>query len=197
MSAGASLLALPLMAQSGRDPKREADTTKTAGMSGMSGMMSMMRDCPMMAAMTHGPAAALARRKALRLTADQVQRLEVARERAQVGERPAMDSMSLLHDRFKTLVEAEEFSEATVRALFERMGVLNAEMGVSMLRARHDTRVILSAEQRQQLDAGAKGMMGMSGAGCPMMPEPSHWSGATPPNDHHGSMMVAKPAKQP
>lgn len=171
------LAAGPVQAQQSATT-RGSDTTGM-GMGRMMGMMGMMNDCPMMAAVTQGPAAALERRKALALTADQVRKLEAARARETAAERPAMDSMRVLHDRLAPLADAPQFDDGGVRAVFERMGALHADMGVAMLRARHEAREVLTPEQRQKLAAAGTdttgmpgmmgGMMGSGGTHCPMM----------------------------
>ena len=172
------LAAGPVHAQQSATP-RGSDTTGM-GMGRMMGMMGMMQGCPMMVAMTQGPGVALERRKALALTADQVRQLEAVRARETAAERPAMDSMRVLHDRLAPLADAPQFDDAGVRAVFERMGALHADMGVAMLRARHEAREVLTPEQRQKLAAAGTdmkgsmsgmmgGMMGSGGTHCPMM----------------------------
>lgn len=185
---GSMLVAGPITAQQ-IAPRRGADTTDSMSAmsrSGMMGMMSMMHDCPMMTAMAQSPAAALDRRKALGLTADQVRQLEEVRAREAAVAQLAMDSMRVLHDRLASLADAPQFDEGGVRAVFERMGALHTDVGVAMLRARHEARAVLTPQQRQKLAAESAGMKGMpmngisgamggmmgSGSGgtqCPMM----------------------------
>lgn len=134
------------------------------GMSDMSGMMNMMGDCPMMQSMAEGPAAALKHRDSLRLSDAQVQRLEAIQARSAAAHRPAMERMKPLHDEINGLAGPGQFDEAAARRVFTRMGALHTEMNVAMLRARHETRETLTADQRTQLGrlgGGMKGMMGM------------------------------------
>ncbi len=141
---------------------------------GMGGMMSMMRDCPMMGAVAQGPDAALKHRQELGLTAAQVQRLESLSQEASPASGQAMERMQALHRDIRQASEGHQFDERAVRAAFERMGALHTDMGVSMLRAQHQTRQILNADQRaklQELGGGMMGMQGMMGMmeNCPMM----------------------------
>lgn len=146
----------------------------SGGMGGMMGMMSMMKDCPMMGAMSQGPQAALEHRKELGLTADQVQRLEALQKSAQPVHMQMMGQMQAIHQEIAQAISGERFDEAAARAAFERMGPLHTEMGLSMLRAQHQTQQILTAAQRarlQELGGGRMGMQGMMGMmkDCPMM----------------------------
>lgn len=156
------LVAGPVGAQQSAPP-RGADTT------GMEMMGMMMNDCPMMTAMTQGPAATLDRRKALALTEDQVRQLEAARARETAAAQPAMDSMRVLHDRLAPLADAPQFDESRVRAVFERMGGLHADMGVAVLRARYEARAVLTPVQRQKLADTSAGMKDMNGMMSGMM----------------------------
>lgn len=179
------------------------------GMAGMMRMMGVMNDCPMMTATAPGPAAALERRKALGLTEEQVRQLEAARARQIAATRPAMDSMRVLNAHLAPLAEASTFDESRVRAVFERMGMLHADMGLAMLRARHEARTVLTPEQRKKLtdaSTGANGMSGMKGlmkgmmggtmspgaAGhCPMM---QGMTKGAAPADHQDHVMGANPS---
>ena len=162
------------------------------GMPGMS-MDSTMVGCPTMSAMAAGPAAALEQRQELGLSADQVDRLEALGKQSADAGGAAMAQMKAVHDQAKAATGGDELDEAAARAAFRRMGELHADMAVAMLKARADTRAVLTPEQRTRLEAlGAKGMgmmrgmmgggmmkggMGMGGmmgmmghmGGCPMM----------------------------
>ncbi|HEV2150077.1 MAG TPA: Spy/CpxP family protein refolding chaperone [Longimicrobiaceae bacterium] len=129
----------------------------------MGGMMSMMQDCPMMKSMQQGPAAALQHKQELGLTADQVQRLEALQKSAHPGHMQMMGQMQAIHQEIAKATEGERFDEAAARAAFGRMGEMHTEMGVAMLRARHQTQQILTAEQREKLSRLGGGMMGMHG----------------------------------
>ena len=166
-----------------------ADTTTKMramhGMSNMSGMMSMMADCPMMQSMAEGPASALKHRDSLRLSDAQVQRLQTIEARSGAARRAAMERMKPLHDELAKLSRADRFDEVAARRAYGHMGELHTDMHVAMLRARHETRETLTAEQRTRLARvgsdmnGMKnmhGMMGMMGGemgammkDCPMM----------------------------
>ncbi|MEW5926081.1 MAG: Spy/CpxP family protein refolding chaperone [Gemmatimonadota bacterium] len=144
---------------------------------GMMGeMMSMMQDCPMMKSMQQGPAAALQHEQELGLTADQVQRLEALQKSAHPGHMQMMGQMQAIHQEIAKATEGERFDEAAARTAFGRMGAMHTEMGVAMLRTRHQTQQILTAEQREKLSKLGGGMMGMHGMmggmdmkDCPMM----------------------------
>lgn len=141
---------------------------------GMGGMMAMMKDCPMMKSMQQGPAAALQHKQELGLSADQVQRLEALQSSAQPGHMQMMNQMQAVHQQIAQATEGERFNEAAARAAFDRMGDMHTEMGVAMLRTRHQTRQILNAQQRAKLQEMGGGMMGMQGMmgmmkDCPMM----------------------------
>lgn len=144
-----------------------ADTTtemrRMRGMSGMPARMDVMRDCPMMQGMAHGPAAALKHRDSLGLTDAQVRRLESVRTRADEEQSKGMERMKSLHREIAGVSAAERFDEAAARRAFTRMGELHADMGVAMLRARHQTREVLTPEQRQKIGGLGGGMMAMQG----------------------------------
>lgn len=171
---GAFALALVLVV--GLVTSRMVYAQTSGGMGGMMGMMSMMKDCPMMKSMQQGPAAALQHEQELGLTADQVRRLEALQESAQPGHMQVMGQMQAIHQEIAQATEGERFDEAAARAAFERMGDLHTEMGIAMLRTRHQTQQILTAEQQEKLSELGGGMMGMHGMmggmdmkDCPMM----------------------------
>lgn len=154
------------------------------GMEGMergNGMMSMMENCPMMAAHAEGPGAILEQEAELELSAAQVARLEEIRTETAEARRRAMATMTELHEQIRTASAGGHFDEAAVRAAYDRMGDLHPEMAVTMLRARHEARNILTPAQREELReldrGGMQGMMGGNGMGsmmemmkqCPMM----------------------------
>jgi Spy/CpxP family protein refolding chaperone len=157
-----------------------AQNQKGDGME-MGGMMSMMEDCPMMGAMAQGPQAALEHRDELGLTDAQVTKLKVLQEGTKQARMQAMEQMKTLHREIRQATEGERFNEAAVRAAFDRMGNLHTEMGVAMLRTRHDVRSVLTPQQREQLAEMGGGMMnmmqmmdggmmgGMDMENCPMM----------------------------
>lgn len=144
----------------------------------MGSMMGMMADCPMMGAMAEGPAAALRHADELALTDVQVERLETIRATSAEAHRAIMPQMQQVHRQIRAATEGERFDEAAARAAFRAMGDLHIDMGVSMLRAGHEARAVLTSEQREKLAAKRPaGMMGGSGMGsmmgmmkdCPMM----------------------------
>ncbi|MGH7458151.1 MAG: Spy/CpxP family protein refolding chaperone [Longimicrobiaceae bacterium] len=152
---------------------------KAGGMGGMMGMMSMMESCPMAGAMAQSPAAVLEHREELGLTDAQVTKLEALQEGVKQARMQAMEQMGVIHQEIAGVTGDEEFDEAATRAAFDRMGDLHTEMGVSMLRTRHEARQTLTPEQREQLAELGGGMMGMDGMmgmmggmdmeNCPMM----------------------------
>lgn len=152
---------------------------RSGGMGGMMGMMPMMENCPMMSAMQQSPRAALEHREELGLSEEQVRRLEVLDGVAQQARTRAVEQMQALHSEVAEVTSRDSFDEAAVRAAFERMSGLHTEMGVAMLRTRHQVREVLSAEQREELAELGGGMMGMRGMmgnmhgmgmeNCPMM----------------------------
>lgn len=146
-----------LYAQNRMDGMMHGDSTR---MGGMMGMMSMMENCPMMGAMVQGPGAALGHREELGLTGQQVQKLEVLAEGAEQARTEAMERMMTVHDEIAAATEGEAFNEAAMRGAFDRMGNLHTEMGVAMLRTRHEVRQTLTPEQRDELADLGGGMMG-------------------------------------
>lgn len=154
---------------------------QTQDQRGTMGRMSMMQDCPMMHGMAEGPGAALEHRDALALSEEQVAELEAIEKRTAESRRAVMERMREIHREIHAATEGERFDEATARATFDRVGNLHTEMGLTVLRARHEARAILTAERREKLaDLGAQGtgMHGMMGGmhgmmgmmnDCPMM----------------------------
>lgn len=147
---------------------------------GMMSMMGMMQDCPMMMGMAEGPEAVLRHRESLDLTTDQVTRLETLREEVGETRQAAMERMRPMHDEIAAAT-GDTFDEAAVRAAFSRMADLHEDIGVTMLRARHQTSRVLTEDQREALAGlrsgrGMHGTEGMAGMGmmqmmknCPMM----------------------------
>lgn len=175
---------LTVRAVPAQEPTRQMRDTAA-----MHAMMSMMAECPMMSSMMQGPGAALQLRRELALTADQVTRLEALQSTLRQSSARTTDSMTALHKEFAAVAGASQLDENAARRLYDRMGSLHTEMGVALLRARFDTRALLTAEQRKTLENRSKGMMGMPGnmrmgemsmggmrmghmAGCPMMMMP-------------------------
>lgn len=147
------------------------------------GAMGMMMDCPMMSAAMQGPGAAVERREELGLTDAQVGQLEALRARDKQAQSDAMERMVTLHKELSALSAATRFDEAAARSALTRMGALHTDMGLSVLRAAHDVRALLTSEQRKTFAArsgGMGGMMDMMGGGmmsmrgCPMMPMMDH-----------------------
>lgn len=126
-------------------------------------MMGMMQDCPMMQARAEGPAAALEHRDELDLSNEQVEKLEALQEQVAASRGTAMERMKDIHEEIRAATEGERFDEAAARAAFERMGALHTEMGMAMLRARHETHAVLTPEQREKLDELTRSGMGMHG----------------------------------
>lgn len=144
------------------ETKAESATGMRGTMS-MPAMMDMMRDCPMMQGMRQGPAAALQHRDSLALSDTQVQRIEAVRTRADQTMRQSMERMQSLHREIRSIGDAERLDEAAARRALAQMGELHADMGVAMLRARAETRDLLTAAQRERLTrlAGTTSMQGM------------------------------------
>ena len=126
-------------------------------------MMGMMRDCPMMQGMAQGPAAALKHRDSLALSDAQVHKIEAIRTRTDEARSGAMKRMKALHREIAAVAGADRFDEAAVRRAFTQMGTAHTEMGVAMLRARHETRETLTPAQREKLARLGGGMMEMQG----------------------------------
>lgn len=144
----------------------------------------MMQHCPMHQAMGAGPRAALQQRDGLGLSAEQVQRLEAAHARMHEAHQRVMPEMQEVHRVLGAAAAAEQWDEPAARGTLERAGRLHADMMLANLRAQHETRGILTAEQRERLTeharhhghghGGGHGGPGMHehGAGmtqCPMM----------------------------
>jgi Spy/CpxP family protein refolding chaperone len=123
-----------------------------------------MQGCPMHAAKTQGPQAALQHREHLGLSADQVQRLEAAHQRMHQAHQQVMPQMQEVQRQAAAAAEAARFDEGTTRALAQRAGQAHADMLLANLRAQHETRGILTAQQRERL--AHHGAMGMQ---CSMM----------------------------
>lgn len=139
-----------------------AQQSGNAPMGGMMGMMSMMKDCPMHQGMAEGPGKALEHRDELGLSAQQVARLEALEARDSAARGPAMQRMMAVHREIAQASEGERFDEAAARTGFDRMGELHTDMGIAMMRTRHEVRSVLTSEQREKL-AELGGMMGMHG----------------------------------
>lgn len=136
---------------------------------------SMMEECPMMGAMERSPAAALHNRDRLHLSPAQVTRLEAMVRDMDGMHARAMDSMMVVHQQLATLATMTAFDEPRVRAALDRMGRLHTQMAVEMLRAQYTVGTILTAPQRDSLEALARRHGSMPGMGqarpgeCPMM----------------------------
>jgi len=136
---------------------------------------SMMEQCPMMGAMERSPAAVLHNRDRLHLTATQVTRLEAMVRDMDSMHARAMDSMKVIHSQLSTIATTTAFDEPRVRTALDRMGRLHTQMGVEMLRAQYTVGSILTAPQRDTLEALARRHAGMPGTAkaapgeCPMM----------------------------
>lgn len=135
----------------------------------------MMEPCPMMGAMARSPAAVLHNRDRLHLSPAQVTRLEgMVRDMDGMHAR-AMDSMKVIHAQIATIATMTSFDEPRVRTALDRMGRLHTQMGVEMLRAQYTVGSLLTAPQRDTLEALARrhaSMPGMAKAPpgeCPMM----------------------------
>lgn len=169
---GAFTLALLLVV--GLVTARMVYAQTSGGMGGMMGMMSMMKDCPMMDSMQQGPGAALEHREELGLSDAQARKLEALGAQSRPEHSRAMQQMQALHQEIRQATSGDQFNEAAARAALDRMGDFHTGMSLSMLRAQHQTRQILNAEQRAKLQEVGGGMMGMSGMmgmmkDCPMM----------------------------
>lgn len=176
----------PLLGQQ-RPP---ASTTQPGMHHGMMGDMQM-EDCPMMAAMAQGPEGILRRREELALTPAQARQLEVLATRSRQARAEATAGMTGLHARLDSLTSTDRFDESAVRAAFDRMGGLHTELGVALLKGQHDTRSLLTPDQRQKLSAGSQGAGGMAGmmgkgsmgmmdmSNCPMMMMPAQGRDST------------------
>lgn len=156
LAAVAGLLAV--RALPAQEPARQMRDT-----AGMHAMMTMMAECPMMSSMMQGPSAALGLRRELALTADQVTRLDALQSALRQSSARTTDSMTALHKEFAAITVAPQLDENGARRLYDRMGSLHTEMGVALLRARFDTRAVLTGQQRTTLENRSKGMMGMHG----------------------------------
>jgi Spy/CpxP family protein refolding chaperone len=114
------------------------------------GMHQHMHGHPMMMAMMDGPHLALREREQLGLSADQVRRLEAVQEGLREAHHAPMERMREIHQELSAAMN-EELDEARARAALQRMAEVHTEMGLAMLRARQETRVILTSEQRERL----------------------------------------------
>jgi hypothetical protein len=110
-----------------------------------------MHGCPMHAAKAQGPQAALQHREHLGLSADQVQKLEAAHQRMHQAHQQVMPQMQEVHRQAAAASEAARFDEAATRALAQRAGQVHADMMLASLRAQHETRAVLTAQQRERL----------------------------------------------
>jgi Spy/CpxP family protein refolding chaperone len=115
-----------------------------------------MWDCPMMSAMTNGPAAALRAGSALKLSAEQRTKLEALQATFDAASKPSVDSMQVIHAQLAALAKQPTLDEGAVRAAFDRMARVHTEMGLTMMRAAHDVSGILTPAQRDSLAAIAR-----------------------------------------
>jgi len=153
----------------------------------MAGMPMM--ECPMMFAMSHGPATALQAGTALALSPAQRTKLEALQRQIDAAATPSMASMHAIHAQLTALTRRPQLDEGAVRAALDRMGRVHTEMGVTMLRASHEVSTILTPVQRDSLAAIAKRQMPKPGAmpmsGMPMHSMPNHpMPGAGSPPKH-------------
>lgn len=167
--------------------------------------MQEMRGQPMMMAMMEGPRMALRERERLGLSEDQVRELEAVQDRMRQAHRQPMERMRAMHRELAAAMN-DELDEAEARAALQRMAEVRTEMGLAMLRARQETRAILTEQQRERLSEVGRehmgqmqrmrGMMreergmgrGMMGPGmmmmlCPMMQDDSQ-DPESEPHDH-------------
>jgi hypothetical protein len=107
--------------------------------------------CPMMAARAEGPKAALDARQMLGLSAEQVARLEQVHARQHEAHQATMPRMQALHGEIAGLRDAATFDEGAVRAATQRAGEMHAAMMLADLCAQHETRGVLTQEQRDHL----------------------------------------------
>lgn len=139
----------------------------------------MMAQCPMMGAMERSAAAVLQNRDRLHLAPAQVTHLEgMVREMDSMHAR-MMDSMMVVHQQLSTIATMTNFDEPRVRTALDRMGRLHTQMGIEMLRAQYTVGSILTAPQRDTLDALARRHVSMPGLDarpgeCPMMMMGAH-----------------------
>ncbi|HET7186671.1 MAG TPA: Spy/CpxP family protein refolding chaperone [Gemmatimonadaceae bacterium] len=136
---------------------------------------SMRESCPMMGVMERSPSAVLHNRDRLHLSPAQVTRLEAMVRDMDAMHGRAMDSMMVVHQQLSTIATTTTFDEPRVRSALDRMGQLHTQMGVEMLRAQYTVGSILTAPQRDTLEALARRHASMPGMGqarpgeCPMM----------------------------
>jgi hypothetical protein len=161
------------------------------------GQQHGMQHCPMHAARAQGPQAALQHREHLGLSADQVRRLEAVHQRTHQAHQQVMPQMQEAHRQLAAASEGERFNEQAARTALQRAGQLHTDMMLASLRAQHETRGILSAQQREQLSQhaqhgggmhGGQGEHGQHGAGmgmqCPMMGGMQHGQGQQQGHQH-------------
>jgi Spy/CpxP family protein refolding chaperone len=162
------LAGTPLIAQ-----QPSPGTPAPGGRRAMAPMAGMsMMDCPMMSAMTDGPAAALRAGSALHLSGEQRTKLEQLQRQVDAASKPSMDSMQAIHKELTALGRQPTFDERAARATLDRMGRIHTEMGVAMLRAAHEVSTILTPAQRDSLAAISKRHMPMHE--MPMHEMPTH-----------------------
>lgn len=133
---------------------------------GMPEMMAMMEMCPMMAGMADGPEAALRHPEKLGLSDAQRRRLEDLRAKTRDARSAAMQLMRTAGRELHAAITREAVDSAAVRSAFRKMADAHAQVVLTVLAARRDTRDALSAEQRAKLAELAprgrmEGMMGM------------------------------------
>ena len=136
---------------------------------------STMEPCPMMGVMERSPSAVLHNRERLHLTPEQVTRFEGMVRDMDAMHARAMDSMKVIHAQLSTIATTTAFDEPRVRTALDRMGRLHTQMGVEMLRAQYTVGGLLTAPQRDTLEALVRRHASMPGMGkaapgeCPMM----------------------------
>lgn len=135
------------------------------GMMG-SGMMQMMgQGMGMMATGGPAPQMILRMEDALGLTGEQVSRLEEIRDEFSGTRQEHMSAAMSAHQEARRALEGDspDFG-AYGEALYEAADRM-VEAHVSMARAAHETRQVLTEEQRNQLGEGMGMMQGMMGGG--------------------------------
>ena len=120
---------------------------------------SMMGSCPMMGAASEGPEAALEHREDLELTDAQVDELELLDANLDQTQEQAAERMKSLNEQIAQTTSAKQFDEGAVRQAYDEMGAQHTELGVAMLRAKHQVGQVLSPEQQAVFADVAQGSM--------------------------------------
>lgn len=187
MAAAALLVGMPALAQQHNHPVQRGDHTQRAG---------MMAHCPMMGGVS--PAMLLGHADALKLTADQVARIEALRDQS-AG--PAhMHGAMAAHRQAAELLQAERPDLAAYEAKLREAADHMVQNHTSMARTAVEARAILTPEQRASLadldhaamgHSGGHGQSDMHGEGhagmmnCPMMGGKSGAGAEAGSHQHH------------